>query len=225
MKTINMGKRGRPMHVIDTSTDIDCAKDVVRLRRASFRSLVECMVPACMATTTTDDPDSPPSSPTTSATVTGTFFGHRRGRVSFCIQDSPSSSSFQLLLEFSVTTAHLAREMESGVLRIALECDRRTSAGSSLFAVPVWTLYFNGRKAGFAARRHVSEGDWRVLRMMGSVSVGAGVLLPRDGEGEEAMYLRASFDRVVGSADSESFHMINPVGCSGQELSVFFIRS
>ncbi|KAK1315018.1 hypothetical protein QJS10_CPA06g01655 [Acorus calamus] len=148
------------------------------------------------------------------------------GRVSFCIQDSPSSSSthlLPLLLEFSVTTAHLAREMESGVLRIALECDRRTSAGLSLFAVPVWTLYFNGRKVGFAAGRHVTEGDWRVLRMMGSVSVGAGVLLPRDGEGEEVMYLRASFDRVVGSADSESFHMINPVGCSGQELSVFFI--
>ncbi|KAK1287741.1 hypothetical protein QJS10_CPB19g00917 [Acorus calamus] len=167
MKTIDMGTRG-PMHVIDTSTDIDCAKDVVRLRRASFRSLVECMVPACMATTTTDDPDSPPSSPTTFTTITGTFFGHRRGRVSFCIQDSPSSSSsshlLPLLLEFSVTTAHLAREMESGVLRIALECDRRTSAGSSLFAVPVWMLYFNGRKAGFAARRHVSEGDWKVLR-------------------------------------------------------------
>lgn len=70
--------------------------------------------------------------------------------------------------------------------------------------------------------------DAAVLRLMRSVSVGAGVL-PAEGKAEEdtgdLMYLRASFERVIGSGDSESFHMINPVGSSGQELSVFLLRS
>lgn len=68
--------------------------------------------------------------------------------------------------------------------------------------------------------------DVAVLKLMQSVSVGAGVLpLPTGEAGDLLMYLRASFERVVGSADSESFHMINPVGSSGQELSVFLLRS
>jgi len=69
--------------------------------------------------------------------------------------------------------------------------------------------------------------DVAVLKLMQSVSVGAGVL-PMAGTGEAGgllMYLRASFERVVGSVDSESFHMINPVGSSGQELSIFLVRS
>lgn len=71
--------------------------------------------------------------------------------------------------------------------------------------------------------------DSEVLRLMRSVSAGAGVLPMRptkseDGDGE-LMYLRAGFERVIGSVDSESFHMINPLGSSGQELSIFLLRS
>lgn len=65
----------------------------------------------------------------------------------------------------------------------------------------------------------MNDSDVAVFKLMHKVSVGAGVL-----EGD-VMYLRASFERVIGSMDSESFHMINPVGSSGQELSVFFLRS
>jgi uncharacterized protein (TIGR01570 family) len=87
-------------------------------------------------------------------------------------------------------------------------------------------MYCNGRKVGFAIRRKMSVSDVAVLKLMQSVSVGAGVLPLAAGEaGDLLMYLRASFDRVVGSADSESFHMINPVGSSGQELSIFLLRS
>lgn len=74
----------------------------------------------------------------------------------------------------------------------------------------------------------MTPSDATVLKLMQSVSVGAGVLpvAPAKAEDEgDLMYLRASFDRVIGSADSESFHMINPVGSSGQELSVFLLRS
>ena len=120
--------------------------------------------------------------------------------------------------------------MQYGLLRIALECGRGGQArpGSGpLFGVPVWNMYCNGRKVGFAVRRQVTEGDMAVFKTMRSVSVGAGVLpgLSKSGDGGDLMYLRANFERVIGSADSESFHMMNPVGSTGQELSIFLLRS
>ena len=42
---------------------------------------------------------------------------------------------------------------------------------------------------------------------------------------EELLYMRAHYEHVVGSADSESFHLINPDESPGQELSVFLLRS
>ncbi|CAA3005528.1 Hypothetical predicted protein [Olea europaea subsp. europaea] len=208
----------RQLNIMDTPTSVDCGREV-RFRR-SFRTLMECMVPACCAfqqsETVFDD---------SCSTVTGTFFGYRKGRVSFCIQQDTKSSPI-LLLEFAVVTSYLAREMQHGLLRIALECSGRRGCGS-LYKVPVWSMYCNGRKVGFAVRREMSENDASALKLMHSISVGAGVL-PKSGEdfnGDDLLYLRASFDRVIGSPDSESFHMINPVGSSGQELSVFLVRS
>ena len=43
------------------------------------------------------------------------------------------------------------------------------------------------------------------------------------GEGE-VMFMRARFERVVGSKDSEAFYMINPDGVGGPELSIFLLR-
>ncbi|KAK1282416.1 hypothetical protein QJS10_CPB22g01553 [Acorus calamus] len=158
MKMMNMNTSRRPsLQIINTSTDVDCTKDV-RFRR-SFRSLVECMVPACCAFPTTlhDNPHHPNPNPTTSTTtVTATFFGHRRGHVSFCIQDHHHHHPHHplLLLEFSIPTTTLAREMQHGLLRITLECDRpvKPSAsgggGAGLFDIPVWAMYCNGRRRG-----------------------------------------------------------------------------
>ncbi|KAK6939143.1 Protein MIZU-KUSSEI 1-like, plant [Dillenia turbinata] len=240
--------------------DVDCGREV-KFRR-SFRSLVECMVPCCCgfhhhpaassssssfsasdnipadSATSYNYISSPPTSTSTSAAlrVTGTFFGYRKGRkVSFCLQDQDRGRSAApiLLLDLAVPTSYLAREMQHGLLRIALECDHRSlnlkhkasdepsSAASGLFDVPAWSMYCNGRKVGFALRRHLTVSDITVLDLMRSVSVGAGVL-PLHGD---LLYLRATFDRVVGSRDSESFHMINPDGTSAQELSIFFLRS
>ncbi|XP_074264128.1 protein MIZU-KUSSEI 1 [Silene latifolia] len=42
--------------------------------------------------------------------------------------------------------------------------------------------------------------------------------------GDQLTYLRARFQRVVGSKDSEAFYMINPDHSDGPELSVFFVR-
>uniref|UniRef100_A0A0A8XX32 Uncharacterized protein n=1 Tax=Arundo donax TaxID=35708 RepID=A0A0A8XX32_ARUDO len=47
---------------------------------------------------------------------------------------------------------------------------------------------------------------------------------PKGQEAGDLAYMRAHFDRVVGSRDSESFYMLNPDGNNGPELSIFFIR-
>ncbi|KAI7740581.1 hypothetical protein M8C21_033287 [Ambrosia artemisiifolia] len=216
----------------------------------------------------TDSPSSSFSSSTnnrslsaSSTTVKGTFFGQRNGRVSFCLQDdnhhhrrTPSRkmttttalSSFSqplLLLEFAVPTSYLAKEMQHGLLRIALvEEDRAhrqqppVNTGGCIFEVPVWSMYCNGRKVGYATRRKMTAADSATLTRMQSVSTGAGVLPPEnDHSSEGIMYLRASFRRIIGSPNSESFHMINPEHDgrlsnsnghnNGQELSIFLLRS
>ena len=57
--------------------------------------------------------------------------------------------------------------------------------------------------------------------------MGAGVL-PGNTEAEgpdgELAYMRAHFERVVGSKDSETLYMLSPDGNNGPELSIFFVR-
>ncbi|ERN11425.1 hypothetical protein AMTRI_Chr03g43550 [Amborella trichopoda] len=227
MRMIDLGGERGAIHIIDRSTTVECGKDVRCWR--SLRTIVAFIVPCCGCQSmayTSDDTESNLGS-TTGSTITGTFFGYRRGRVSFCLQDSSRGQPL-LLLEFALPTSYLAREMRQGLLRITLECNKnRSCVDGSLFGVPVWSMYCNGRRTGFAVRRQATEADFAILRFMRSVSVGAGVLPSVDLKPEEGelMYLRASFERVVGSQDSESFHMIDPVGCSGQELSIFMLRS
>ncbi|RYR15688.1 hypothetical protein Ahy_B04g072593 isoform A [Arachis hypogaea] len=158
--------------------------------------------------------------------VIGTIFGNRGGHVWFCVQHDRLSTKPSLLLEFPISTNDLVREMRNGLLRIALECNphRPDLARCPLRSVPVWTVFCNGRKSGFAARRRAGERVRSVLKTMRCVSVGAGVI-PAGFGSEELMYMRANFEHVVGSADSESFHLINPDEGPGQELSVFLLRS
>ncbi|GER25860.1 hypothetical protein STAS_01470 [Striga asiatica] len=162
--------------------------------------------------------------------VTGTLFGRRRGHVSFAIQDGPRSEP-ALVVELAVSTSALVREMSSGLVRIALECERRPPA-PPLYGEASWTMYCNGRKCGYAAGRACAESDRHVLRTVGTVSVGAGVIPAADDDGGgggevaegEVMYMRARFERVVGSRDSEAFYMLNPDGGGGPELSIFLLR-
>ncbi|KAM6543429.1 hypothetical protein CsatB_007876 [Cannabis sativa] len=256
MRMIDLGSQ--TLQIMDTATSVDCARQV-RFPRRSLRALVQCMVPACCgfhqttfeegssfissSSSSSPGPSSDTTTTSTSTTgntstsgreptrLTGTFFGYKKGRVSFCLQEH-SRSNPMMLLEFAVPTAYLAREMQYGLLRIALECCHRSNDNNninnnmnykkcSLFRVPVWTMYCNGRKVGFAIARQLSLSDVAVLNHMQSVSVGAGVL--PDGD---LMYMRAGFERVIGSPDSESFHMINPTGTSSaQQLSIFLLRS
>ncbi|EAZ37093.1 hypothetical protein OsJ_21435 [Oryza sativa Japonica Group] len=90
-----------------------------------------------------------------------------------------------------------------------------------------WRAYCNGRKCGYAVRRECGAEEWRVLRAVEPVTVGAGVLPDgggvAGGEGD-MMYMRARFERVVGSRDSEAFYMVSPDGNAGPELSIYLLR-
>ncbi|GAA0160568.1 hypothetical protein Leryth_014536 [Lithospermum erythrorhizon] len=161
--------------------------------------------------------------------VIGTIFGIRRGgHVWFCVQHHRLSTKPSLLLELSIPTTTLIQEMQCGLVRIALEFkDESPDSGLSqchLHLVPIWTLFCNGRKLGFAVRRNATEKNKLMLKTMENITVGAGVL-PSGFGSEELMYMRANYEFVVGSADSESFHLINPDEGPGQELSIFLLRS
>ncbi|KAM6568319.1 hypothetical protein CsatB_016304 [Cannabis sativa] len=169
--------------------------------------------------------------------VTGTLFGNRRGHVSFAVQLDPRSEPV-LLLELAMSTASLVKEMASGLVRIALESEKIPAAaanggGRKLFQEPTWTMYCNGRRCGYAVSRTCGDSDSHVLSTVRSVSVGAGVIpvvedddtkkKSTESEGE-LLYMRARFERVVGSRDSEAFYMMNPDGNGGPELSIFLLR-
>ncbi|XP_059643541.1 protein MIZU-KUSSEI 1 [Cornus florida] len=182
--------------------------------------------------TTTAHPLAPPRPSKTM--VIGTIFGHRHGHVWFCVQHDRLNTKPSLLLELSVPTHLLVKEMRCGLVRIALECQHPSDSELSscpLHSVPIWTLTCNGRKLGFAVRRKATEQNRLMLKAMQSVTVGAGVIPAGYGsgsfksDGDELMYMRANYECVVGSADSESFHLINPDECSGQELCFFLLRS
>ena len=185
--------------------------------------------------------------------IVGTIFGRRAGRVTFCVQRDPAAPP-PFLFELSVPMQSLAAEMGSGLLRIALECHRPTSgagAGAAAAATTggsgasrnVWRASCNGCDVGYAVRRRPTEWDRRVLESMRTMTTGVGVLPPptvaleerpnddgnlQDGGGGEVLYMRATYERVVGSRDAVSYHLISPGGGGGsppQELSVFLLRT
>ncbi|KAK4771331.1 hypothetical protein SAY87_031863 [Trapa incisa] len=170
--------------------------------------------------------------PRASKTVAiGTIFGPRRGHVWFCIQHDRLSSRPCLLLELSIPTHQLVKEMQSSELvRIALQCSSSVYTTCPLRSVPMWALFCNGKRLGFAVRRKSNDQSRAILKAIKSMTVGAGVIPAGLAVGpgqlpEEIMYMRANYEHIVGSANSESFHLISPDQCSGQELSVFLLRS
>lgn len=159
--------------------------------------------------------------------VVGTLFGHRRGHVHIAFQEDFKLSP-PFLVELATPTSILVKEMASGLVRIALECAKRVQKkGFKLIDEPMWRTYCNGKKCGYAMKRECGPEEWKVLNAIGPISMGAGVL-PGPGNGAESdgelMYMRAKFERVVGSKDSEAFYMMNPDGNGGPELSIYLLR-
>ncbi|EOY14578.1 hypothetical protein QUC31_000094 [Theobroma cacao] len=160
--------------------------------------------------------------------TTGTIFGYRKGRVCLAIQDDPHCVPM-FVIELPMLTSVLQKEMASDIVRIALESETKTHKKKVLEEF-VWAVYCNGRKMGYSIRRkQLSEDELHVMQLLRGVSMGAGVL-PSPNEKEtaadgELTYMRARFERVVGSKDSEALYMINPDGAPGPELSIFFVRA
>ncbi|OIT27329.1 protein mizu-kussei 1, partial [Nicotiana attenuata] len=216
-------------------TSVDCQKQVRSWRY--LRSLMELLIPRCNCIFIEEEnyekkpiPYFKHHSTTITTTITGTIFGSRKGKVSFCIQTNPKSTNPILLLELAVSTTTLAREMRKGIVRIALESSTNmiyeyssSSSPTSLLSMPIWTMYCNGKRVGFAVKRKPTKADLEVLRKLELKNVGAGTIIKR--EDDDIMYLRGKFERVNGSHDSESFHLIDPEENIGQELSIFFLRS
>ncbi|CAN4086187.1 unnamed protein product [Withania somnifera] len=138
--------------------------------------------------------------------VVGTLFGHRRGHVHFAFQkDSTSQPAF--LVELATPISGLVREMASGLVRIALECDKEEEKK--------WT-YCNGKKCGFATRREIGAERTADSKSWNGEEEGA--------DSGEIMYMRAKFERVIGSRDSEAFYMMNPDSNGAPELSIYLLR-
>ncbi|KAF4386343.1 hypothetical protein F8388_019970 [Cannabis sativa] len=182
--------------------------------------------------------------------VVGTLFGSRRGHVHFAFQKDPNSEP-AFLIELATPISGLVREMASGLVRIALECDKEKEredeklkrGGVRLLEENVWRTYCNGKKCGFATRRDCGPKDWKILKAVEPISMGAGVLpglgLVEEnnnssdnkasgsdnggGDGGELMYMRAKFERIVGSRDSEAFYMMNPDSNGAPELMLKFV--
>ncbi|KAM7280400.1 hypothetical protein ACFE04_007534 [Oxalis oulophora] len=159
--------------------------------------------------------------------TTGTIFGFRKGRVSLAIQEDPHCVPM-FVIELPMLTSTLQKEMASDIVRIALESETKTHKKKVLEEF-VWAVFCNGRKIGYSIRRkQMSEDELHVMQHLRGVSMGAGVLPPqneKDTADGELTYMRARFERVVGSKDSEALYMINPDGAAGPELSIFFVRA
>ncbi|GAB2231980.1 hypothetical protein Drorol1_Dr00010999 [Drosera rotundifolia] len=159
--------------------------------------------------------------------VTGTLFGYRRGRVSLSVQENPRCMP-TLVVELAMQTNVLQKELNSGMVRIALECEKRPEKDKTgLLEEPLWTMYCNGKKSGYGVKRDANEEDLSVMEMLKAVSMGAGVLplnSKSEGADGELAYIRADFEHIVGSKDSETLYMLSPNGNNGPELTVFFVR-
>ncbi|KOM36461.1 hypothetical protein LR48_Vigan02g261100 [Vigna angularis] len=160
--------------------------------------------------------------------ITGTLFGHRKARVNLAFQTNPNCQPF-LLLELAIPTGKVLQEMEMGLNRIALECEKHSHNNEKIKIIdePIWTLFCNGKKTGYGVKREPTDDDLNVMQLLHAVSVAVGVLPneiadPHDGE---LLYMRAHFERVIGSKDSETYYMMMPDGNNnGPELSLFFVR-
>ncbi|EOX92265.1 Uncharacterized protein TCM_001237 isoform 2, partial [Theobroma cacao] len=195
---------------------------VLRVFRSVFRSF-PIITPACKFPSLPGGIPDPHKSITSGTRVTGTLFGYRKGRVSLSVQETPRCLP-SLVVELAMQTNVLQKELGAGMVRIALECEKRAEKDRiKLFEEPLWTMYCNGKKTGYGVKRDATEEDLNVMELLKAVSMGAGVL-PGNSETEgldgELAYMRAYFERVVGSKDSETLYMISPDGNNGPELSV-----
>ncbi|KAB1200838.1 Protein MIZU-KUSSEI 1 [Morella rubra] len=200
---------------------------LLRRFRSAFRSFPIINLPSCIMPVSLHGSRSQDNHLHGGTRVTGTLFGCRKSRVNLVIQENSRCLPI-LLLELAIPTGKLLQDMGMGLVRVALECEKHPGEKTKILDEPIWTLYCNGRKSGYAVKREPTDDDLSVMQTLHVVSMGAGVL-PSEATSEQAqdtelMYMRAHFERVTGSKDSETYYMMNPDGNNGPELSIFFVR-
>ncbi|XVE83235.1 hypothetical protein DITRI_Ditri16bG0071400 [Diplodiscus trichospermus] len=199
---------------------------IIRAFRSVFRSL-PIITPTCKFPSVSVGLPIDSRKVNSGSRVTGTLFGYRKGRVSLSLQESPKCLP-SLVVELAMQTNVLQKELGAGMVRIALECGKRAGKDRvKLLDEPLWTMYCNGKKTGHGVKREAREEDLNVMEHLKAVSMGAGMLpgsSETEGQDGELAYIRAYFDRVVGSKDSETFYMLSPDGNDGPELSIFLVR-
>ncbi|KAJ9670854.1 hypothetical protein PVL29_027037 [Vitis rotundifolia] len=197
---------------------------VFRVFRSVFRSF-PIITPAC--TFPYFPSGFPDGNKVSGSRITGTLFGYRKGKVTLSLQENPKCLPM-LVVELAMLTNVLQKEMGNGMVRIALECEKRPEKDKTkLMEEPLWSMYCNGKKSGYGVKREASEEDLYIMEVLKAVSMGAGVLPGKaeaEGQDDEFAYMRAHFERVVGSKDSETLYMLSPEGNNGPELSIFFVR-
>ncbi|KAJ6875151.1 hypothetical protein NC652_034776 [Populus alba x Populus x berolinensis] len=124
----------------------------------------------------------------------------RRGHVHFAFQKDPNSPP-AFLIELATPISGLVREMASGLVRIALECDKEKEEEKKAVRLqeePMWRTCCN-------ALPLCGPKEWKVLKAVEPISMGARVLpgfATKAGADGELMYMRAKFEIIVGSRDS-----------------------
>ncbi|XAR54483.1 hypothetical protein NMG60_11029628 [Bertholletia excelsa] len=204
------------------------SKRLIRRLRSALRSIPDVMNPPCRMPNISHHLRLHDMHLIGGTRMTGTLFGSRKSRVSLAIQENPRCLPV-LVLELSLLTGKLLQDIGSGLVRIAMECEKHPHEKTKLMDKPIWSMYCNGRKGGYGVKREPTDGDLNVLQMLHAVSMGAGVLplspAADSADAGDLTYMRAFFERVVGSKDSETYYMINPDANSGpDQLTIFFVR-
>ncbi|KAG5534171.1 hypothetical protein RHGRI_022342 [Rhododendron griersonianum] len=133
---------------------------VFRALRSVLRSFPIINTPACKFSSLPSGvlPEGHRSSGSSNR-VTGTLFGYRKGRVSLSIQENPRTLP-TMVVELAMQMNMLQKEMSLGLVRIALECDKRPEKEKmKLLEEPMWAMYCNGKKNGYGVKREASEED------------------------------------------------------------------
>ncbi|KNA17947.1 hypothetical protein SOVF_075280 [Spinacia oleracea] len=248
----NRGKQGKPEenrgkqdtnHQLNDIISDDNHKSLTR-RRRKLQSIAVSRIRSVL-TALNINKSSPSNFPHLGSCpkVIGTLFGYRKGHVHFVFQREHNSTPV-FFIELATQITHLVKEMASGLVRIALECDKqeeqeqeqqqqgekkkKKARRKRLLEEQVWRTYCNGKKCGFANKREIGPNEAKILKAVEPISMGAGVLPGFNGSGSgtegELMYMRAHFERVVGSRDSEAFYMMNPDFHGAPELSLYLLR-
>ncbi|CAJ1974593.1 unnamed protein product [Sphenostylis stenocarpa] len=219
-----------PISLVQPSQKKRLRPKVIRVFRSVFRSLP--IITPCKFPSIPTDTNNHHKTVNNGTKVSGTFFGRSKGRVSLSVQENPRCLP-TLIVELSMQTNSLQKEMAAGMVRLALECEKRSEKDKTMIAEePLWAMYCNGKKNGYGVRRNATEEDLYVMEVLKAVTMGAGVLPLKSeaddggGDGGELAYMRAPFEHVVGSKDSETLYMMSPdlQGNSGPDLTIFFVR-